>query len=135
MMKILKKIGLLFFISIIMPTVWNQSGEAVENVIKSSSNHLLSQPKYAGLKLDEIKSASIMQLTVAGATEKEINNKVEIFNLYSYVNSIKLGKETEMRCTDNTTFYTFYLKDGTKLSVEKECDWIILGEKAYMIEK
>ena len=134
-MKLLKKIGLMLFICIIVSTVWNQSAEAVENVPSAQNNHLLSQPKYAKLKPDEIKSASIMQLTVAGATEKKITDKAEILNLYNYVNSIELGKETDMRCTDNSTFYTFYLKDGTRLSVEKECDWIILGKKAYIIKK
>ena len=36
-----------------------------------------------------------------------------------------------MGCDDNTTVYSFVLRDNTKVSIEVECDWIVLEGKNY----
>ena len=40
-----------------------------------------------------------------------------------------------MACEDNTTVYLITLKDGKKKTITIECDWIIIGDKRYLIEK
>ena len=40
-----------------------------------------------------------------------------------------------MTCEDNTTIYTFILTDNTEITIEKECDWLVIDKKRYKIEK
>ena len=39
-----------------------------------------------------------------------------------------------MACEDNTTVYVLYQKDGSKVSIEFECNWLVIGRKRYLIK-
>ena len=75
-----------------------------------------------------------MRYTEAGTSEKIINKKAEIISIYNYLSNIKILDETNMSCTDNTTIYSFILDDGSKVSVEIECDWMVINGKNYRFE-
>ena len=40
-----------------------------------------------------------------------------------------------MTCDDNTKIYVFNMDNGSSISVEIECDWVVLGNKRYEIIK
>lgn len=132
----MNKFRLLLLISVILVTVVSIASQSYsgENGKFPKSDYLLSRLEYSKLKSENIKSAGIIRYTIAGVEEKNLTDRVEIDKVYNYLSQIRLGRETDMSCTDNTTVYIFNLEDGTKLSIEKECDWIILGNKSYMIK-
>ena len=47
---------------------------------------------------------------------------------------MKIGRKTEMSCDDNTTIYVFTLADETKLSLEIECDWVVIDNVKYILK-
>ena len=55
--------------------------------------------------------------------------------MYNSVKNIRVGKETNRACEDNTTVYIFNMKDNTQFKVEIECDWVVIGNKRYNIVK
>ena len=92
--------------------------------------------EYKGLdtRTDIIK-VTIRRFTVAGGHDEVYENYEDIQRLQSKISTIKLGKETQMACEDNTTVYIFETNTGSKINVEIECDWLIIGKKRYLIEK
>lgn len=83
----------------------------------------------------DIIKVTVRRFTVAGGHDEVYDSYEDIHRLQSSVSSIKLGKETQMACEDNTTVYIFETNTGKSISVEVECDWIIIGKKRYLIEK
>ena len=96
---------------------------------------LFEHEKYKDLALDNIDYCEVIRFTVAGDMRKTISETEEIATLYNELKNVKIGKETNRACEDNTTVYRFVLKDGTATSVEFECDWVIIGTKRYEIVK
>ena len=47
---------------------------------------------------------------------------------------MKIGRKTDMACDDNTTIYVFTLTDETKLSLEIECDWVVINNIRYILK-
>ena len=39
-----------------------------------------------------------------------------------------------MACEDNTWVYKFHLKDGQDVSIEFECQWLVLGRNRYTVK-
>ena len=101
---------------------------------KSNPIYLMDYKDYAKIKEDNIKEIKITKYTVAGADSTYVNEDF-IKNVYQNFKKIKLGKETNMTCEDNTTIYTFILTDNTEITIEKECDWLVIDKKRYKIEK
>ena len=87
-------------------------------------------------KIDEynIKKIEIIKYTEGGDDTQEVDEE-DFQKIYNNLKEIKIGKETNMACEDNTTVYKFTLQDDTQLKVEIECDWVIIGNKRYIIEK
>lgn len=83
----------------------------------------------------DIIKVTVRRFTVAGGHDEVYDSYEDVHRLQSSVSSIKLGKETQMACEDNTTVYIFETNTGKTISVEVECDWIIIGKKRYLIEK
>lgn len=83
----------------------------------------------------DIIKVTVRRFTVAGGHDEVYDSYEDVHRLQSSVSSIKLGKETQMACEDNTTVYIFETNTGKSISVEVECDWIIIGKKRYLIEK
>ncbi|MBQ3311296.1 hypothetical protein IJG72_04390 [bacterium] len=92
---------------------------------------LFEYSDYKNFTLENIKSLKIIRYTEAGISEKNIDDKVTINRIYNYLNKIKISNESKMSCTDNTTIYSFILKDNSKISIEIECDWIVIKGKNY----
>lgn len=89
---------------------------------------------FKNINVDDIEKVEIIKYTEAGDNHKEITDLQEIKNTYSMINNIKIGEETDMACEDNATVYIFSLKNSKKVSIEIECDWIILNGKRYIIK-
>ena len=47
---------------------------------------------------------------------------------------MKIGKETDQVCEDNSTVYNF-IEEEKAIHFEIECDWIIINNKRYLIYK
>ena len=87
-------------------------------------------------KIDEynIKKIEIIKYTEGGDDTQEVDEE-DFQKIYKNLKEIKIGKETNMACEDNTTVYKFTLQDDTEIIIEIECDWVIIGNKRYIIEK
>ena len=95
---------------------------------------LFEMPQYKDKKLDNITKIEVNKYTVGGLIPEVIEDKEEINKtMYSLLN-MKLGEETNQSCEDNTTIYIITTEDET-IKIEKECDWVIIGEKRYLIVK
>lgn len=97
--------------------------------------YIKSFDKYKNLYRDNIKSIKKVRYTEGGDQSEEYTTEEDIDKIFNSISSIKLGKETNMTCEDNTTVYIFYLKDGSETFVEIECDWVIVNSKRYLIVK
>ena len=95
---------------------------------------LLEQPQYKKVTLDNIKSIKILRYTEGGVSDKDITDKTEIEQLYKYLKQIDIHSETKWGCTDNTTIYVFNLSDGSKETIEIECNWVVFNGKHYLFE-
>lgn len=97
--------------------------------------YLIDTENYKDIVVNNIKEISIGRYTEGGLTTESITDKDDIRDLYNKLGDIKIGKETNMACEDNTTVYNIILKDSKSKSIVIECDWILIGDKRYMIEK
>lgn len=95
--------------------------------------YLFSLDYYKDFKLEDIVSYESVRLTVGGDQREEYSDKASIESIYNTLSNVKIGKETEMACEDNSTIYIFTLSDGTTKRVEFECDWVIIGKDRYEI--
>ena len=102
---------------------------------KSDSSILLKDSKhYKNLNFNNIESIIINKYTEGGLDSETINDKEEIKKIYNSLKNIKIGEETNMACEDNTTIYVLNFFDGTSDTITIECDWIIIGDKRYLIK-
>ena len=99
------------------------------------TTYLKGNKEYKNMSSSEIKDIRINRYTEGGLDTKIIINEEEINSLYNKLINLKYGKETDMACEDNTTVYIINFNDGTSKSIAIECDWIIIGNKRYLIEK
>ena len=91
--------------------------------------------KYKDFIIDNVTSLSIIRYTEGGADEEKITAQDKIQNTYYMLSKINIANETTKACEDNTTVYRFTMKDGTTTVIEIECDWLVVGNKRYEIEK
>ena len=99
---------------------------------KLQNQYLMSLPNFRKITPEKTKAVRMMRYTEAGLDEKTTEDREEITKIYNFLNNIVLGKETKYSCTDNTTVYVFLLEDDTKIPVEIECNWIVIGRKQYL---
>ena len=99
------------------------------------TTYLKDNKEYKNMSSIDIKDIHINRYTEGGLDTKIVTNEEEINSLYKELINIKYGKETDMACEDNTTIYIINFNDGTNKSITIECDWIIIGNKRYLIEK
>ena len=91
--------------------------------------------EFKKLKEENIIKLEIIKLTEAGMDSDVITDYDSIRKFYNYINSIKIGNESKTSCDDNTTIYKFYLIKDEAVSVEIECDNIVINTKRYEIIK
>ncbi len=95
---------------------------------------VLDHDYYKGLTLEDIVSVTIVKYSEGGADEKTYESEEDIKKYYYYWKKTKLGKQTTMSCDDNTTTYIFMLKDNASISIQKECDWVVINNERYLIK-
>ena len=88
---------------------------------------------YKDIENKTIEKIGIIKYTEAGVHTEIIDDKEEIKSIYKMLINIKIGEETNMACEDNTTVYVIQLEDETEISIEIECDWLVVGNKRYKI--
>lgn len=125
----MKKFVYILILSIIFAFQYMYAEANIEQSLKTI--RLLDLKEYQNLTPENIKSLKIIKYTEAGVNDKDINDKNEIIRIYNYLTLIKILDESKMSCTDNTTIYSFTLKDNTKTSVEIECNWVVIKGKNY----
>ncbi len=112
----------------------NEKKEDKPEDTKFVETKLLEFGDFKNIKLDKIINVEKIRYTVAGGDRETITDSEEISNLYNLLSKVKLVEETDMACEDNTTIYIFNLDDDTKVSVEFECDWVIVKNKRYIVK-
>lgn len=89
---------------------------------------------YKNIVVDNIKSINFIKYTEGGSNDEEITDRDRINSIYNNLSNLTVGEETNMACEDNTKVYVFNMKDNNKISIEIECDWIVVGNKRYEIK-
>ena len=102
--------------------------------VLTQSTYLSDNKEYKNIDSDKIYSIDINRYTEGGLNTKIVTDE-EAKKLFFNLMNTKYGEETDMSCEDNTTVYVINFSDGTKKTIEIECDWIIIGKKRYMIVK
>ena len=95
---------------------------------------LMEYEEYKVITPDNIQKIDINKYTEGGNIITIIDKQEDIESTYNSLSKINIGKETEQACEDNTTAYVFTLKDGKTISIEIECDWVIIKNKHYRIK-
>ncbi len=95
---------------------------------------LMELDHYKSIKVDNISSLYIKKLTEGGDSFEEVVDETQIAAIYNNLNSKIVGKKTTQACDDNTTFYIFNLVDDSTISIEIECDWVVIDNERYLIK-
>lgn len=117
-------LNLLIIITLSILTGCNKSDE---------STSLMDYGDYKNITEDNIKQIEIIKYTEAGVNTTLVDEN-SIISVYNKLKKMKIGRKTEMSCDDNTTIYVFTLADETKLSLEIECDWVVIDNIKYILK-
>ena len=117
-------LNLLIIITLSILTGCNKSDE---------STSLMDYGDYKNVTKDNIKQIEIIKYTEAGSNTTLVDEN-SIISVYNKLKKMKIGRKTEMSCDDNTTIYVFTLADETKLSLEIECDWVVIDNIKYILK-
>ena len=117
-------LNLLIIITLSILTGCNKSDE---------STSLMDYGDYKNVTKDNIKQIEIIKYTEAGVNTTLVDEN-SIISVYNKLKKMKIGRKTEMSCDDNTTIYVFTLTDETKLSLEIECDWVVIDNIRYILK-
>ena len=117
-------LNLLIIITLSILTGCNKSDE---------STSLMDYGNYKNITEDNIKQIEIIKYTEAGVNTTLVDEN-SIISVYNKLKKMKIGRKTEMSCDDNTTIYVFTLADETKLSLEIECDWVVIDNIKYILK-
>lgn len=117
-------LNLLIIITLSILTGCNKSDE---------STSLMDYGDYKNITKDNIKQIEIIKYTEAGVNTTLVDEN-SIISVYNKLKKMKIGRKTEMSCDDNTTIYVFTLTDETKLSLEIECDWVVIDNVKYILK-
>ena len=117
-------LNLLIIITLSILTGCNKSDE---------STSLMDYGDYKNVTKDNIKQIEIIKYTEAGANTTVVDEN-SIIGVYNKLKKMKIGRKTDMACDDNTTIYVFTLTDETKLSLEIECDWVVIDNIRYILK-
>ena len=96
---------------------------------------LFEMEEYQKINKDAIKEITTIRNTEGGQDRKDHYEKKEIEAIYQELKKIKVGAETTLSCDDNTTMYIITLNTDETIGIEIECNWLVLNEKRYLIEK
>ena len=91
--------------------------------------------EFTKLKEENIEKLEIISYTEDGMSSDVITNYDSIRKFYNYVNNIRVGNESKTTCEDNTTIYKFYLIKDEAVSIEIECNNLVINTKRYEIIK
>ena len=97
------------------------------------STFLMDYGDYKNITEDNIKQIEIIKYTEAGSNTTLVDEN-SIIGVYNKLKKMKIGRKTDMACDDNTTIYVFTLTDETKLSLEIECDWVVIDNIRYILK-
>lgn len=117
-------LNLLIIITLSILTGCNKSDE---------STSLMDYGDYKNITEDNIKQIEIIKYTEAGVNTTLVDEN-SIISVYKKLKKMKIGRKTNMSCDDNTTIYVFTLTDETKLSLEIECDWVVIDNVKYILK-
>lgn len=96
--------------------------------------NLMEFQQFSEISVSNTESVTIIRYTVAGGSENNITNREEITDIYNKLNKYKVGETTNRACEDNTTVYKFNLVNNNSISIEIECDWLVIGKNRYTLE-
>jgi len=102
---------------------------------KSYTKNLMQLEEYQELKLEDIKTINIMKYTESGVESVLEENKSDIKSTFNTLSKIKVGEETKSSCDDNTTIYIIEREEKDPISIEIECNILVLNKKRYLIKK
>ena len=117
-------LNLLIIITLSILTGCNKSDE---------STSLMDYGDYKNITEDNIKQIEIIKYTEAGSNTTLVDEN-SIIIVYNKLKKMKIGRKTDMFCDNNTTIYVFTLTDETKLSLEIECDWVVIDNIRYILK-
>ena len=100
---------------------------------KRDDNKNVNSNILENIKLENIKKIEITKLTEGGVSKENLTNKNDIEEIYSYLNELKIGDETDITCSDDEITYKIIFNDGEK-TIKFECGNYIKNNKRYKIK-
>ena len=136
----MKRYFIILFLSIfiVLGCSVDEMREKIKNNIDQYSTDevsIMEFGNYRNFSVDNVKSLKILKYTEAGVNEEKVDDINQIKREVNAISKIKVGSETDRACDDNTTIYEFIMNDSSKVSFEFECDWLVVGNKRYNIER
>lgn len=104
-------------------------------LVFNKSTSLLKLDEYQEIKEEDIKSINIIKETkgevenILQTDNKDIKKTIQTLKKY------KVGKEVNKTCYDKRTIYLIELKSKKDISIEIECDWLVINGKRYILKK
>ena len=102
---------------------------------KVKYTNLLDLEEYKDLKLENIAYMEETHYTEGGEDTKKIDDTEEITRMYNMIKNIKLKKETEITCEDNSTVYRFYMNNNKQINIVFECEVLVTKNKRYLVKE
>lgn len=133
--KIIVLIVLIIILIVAIIVVFKPEKEELKHTKPVEPTYVIDLPEYSRLKDAKIKEARIIRYTEGGSEEKAAEGEEEIKRIYDRVAKLKITDETDQTCTDNTTVFEFITEEGVAIDVEIECDWLVLGNKHFLISE
>lgn len=121
-------ISIVLLIILLLFLLFYQKHKEIEDSVS-----LFEMEEYKKIQLEKIKQINILSYTEGGSESVLEEDKDSIQKTYLSLSRIRVGKETNMACEDNTTVYVIQLEDETEISIEIECDWLVVGNERYKI--
>ena len=132
----MKKVIILLLMCIIIVGCKSKiSGTNKNDDISIKNVSIMDHDKYKNFKIDNVQSLNILRYTVAGLDEISVTDYESIKSYYNSISKVRLLKETNRACEDNTTIYEFIMNNGEKITFEFECEWLVIDNKRYEVEK
>lgn len=131
----MKRLTYLLIILLIITMGCNKTNDLSDDINQKKERiPLMNFGEYKNIDLDKVTSIIYSKFTEGGKEEEEITDKDEIQEVYYSLTEYSIGEEVTTACDDNTKIYLFKMDDGSTISIEIECDWLVVGNKRYSIE-
>ena len=95
---------------------------------------LFELTEYETIDANKVESINILRYTEGGVDSQLVEEKEDILRTIRSLSQIKIGRESQTACEDNTTVYIIKQKNE-EFTIEIECDNLVMSKNRYQIKR